>query len=105
MVRPRSNTPVIGVLGFVLLLVFLYTSTRNGSQASEKVGTHPGQSDASKIDPVIDLSRLIPTTKRVAGMFGRVSAANRLEPSIILDFQVFGGTTCLIIYTSAKAHI
>jgi hypothetical protein len=96
---------VIGLLGFVLLLVFLYTSRRNGSQASEKIGTHPGQSDASHIDPVIDLSRLIPTTKRVAGMFGHVSAANRLEPSIILDFQVFGGTTCLIIYTSAKAHI
>ncbi|KAH8086295.1 hypothetical protein HD553DRAFT_341131 [Filobasidium floriforme] len=70
MVRPRSNTPVIGVLGFVLLLVFLYTSTRNGSQASEKIGTHPGQSDASHIDPIIDLSRLIPTTRRVAGLWG-----------------------------------
>lgn len=96
---------MIGVLGVVLLLIVLYTSTRNGSQASEKGGTHPGQSDASKIDPVIDLSRMIPTTRRVAGMFGRVSAANRLEPSTILGFQVFGDTTCLIIYTSAKAHI
>jgi hypothetical protein len=78
MARPKSNTSIIGGLGFVLLLVVLYSSTRNEFQGNDRAGNHRGQEEGYKINPIIDLSRMIPTTKRVAGMCGRSSATNQL---------------------------
>jgi hypothetical protein len=68
------NKPVVGGIGFTLFLIILFAIQRPGftslaAQNDAILGHRPAaQLNQTKIEPTIDLTKILPRTKKVAGV-------------------------------------
>jgi len=84
MFRLKSSSSMIGLLGFVLLLAYIYSSESSHSLRSDKASYFRGRAEipvGPSVGSTIDLSQMIPTTKRVAGMSGHASCSDTARSS------------------------